>query len=130
MGGVRSDEGSPSLSPPAATATPAPTIAAHGLCTPSHARVHVRACMARYGPSDDSWEPEANLPAEMVAEFRQAKLAERLAAKAAREAEEKVAREARAARLAAEAAEAAELRDGVALIAALCACWQAQTLFA
>ena len=31
---------------------------------------------------------------------------------------------------AAEAAEAAELRDGVALIAALCACWQAQTLFA
>ena len=29
-----------------------------------------------------------------------------------------------------EAAEAAELRDGVALIAALCACWQAQTLFA
>ena len=28
------------------------------------------------------------------------------------------------------AAEAAELRDGVALIAALCACWQAQTLFA
>ena len=31
---------------------------------------------------------------------------------------------------AAEAVEAAELRDGVALIAALCACWQAQTLFA
>ena len=31
---------------------------------------------------------------------------------------------------AAEAAEAAELRDGVALIAALCECWQAQTLFA
>ena len=29
-----------------------------------------------------------------------------------------------------EAVEAAELRDGVALIAALCACWQAQTLFA
>jgi hypothetical protein len=26
--------------------------------------------------------------------------------------------------------EAAELRDGVALIAALCACWQAQSLFA
>ena len=31
---------------------------------------------------------------------------------------------------AAGAAGAAELRDGVALIAALCACWQAQTLFA
>ena len=31
---------------------------------------------------------------------------------------------------AAEAAEAAELRDGVALIAALCACWQAHSLLA
>ena len=73
---------------------------------------------AGFGEDEDTWEPESNLPAEMVGTFREAKEREKKAAAEARAAAEAVAREARLAVEAEREAERAKVRAAAAAKAA------------